>query len=150
MFNLRDISADTFDPREVDCAETYKEGLVAMLAIGVALLVGVACGHEAAGAIAAGGARLRWGLRCSIPCCNSPVMSMTVATPGVGVGYVCREPERGVDMGGDDRRRRGGAELWAALRAGCERRMDWAAGGGVPGDCDVLSEWAEAGPRDGR
>jgi len=80
MFNLRDISADTFDAEWT--ARTYKEGLVAMLAIGVALGIGVACGHEAAGAIAAGAA-FTVGFAVFYPVLHSPVMSMTVATLGL-------------------------------------------------------------------
>jgi len=77
MFNLTSISADTFVAHWPK--RSHNEGLIAMLAIGVALLCGVLSGHEAAGAIAAGGA-FTVGFAVFYPVLESPILSMIVAT----------------------------------------------------------------------
>ncbi|MDE1160776.1 MAG: FUSC family protein [Acidobacteriaceae bacterium] len=77
MFEFETISADTLPtPWE---QRTVDEGLLAMLAIGCCLIVGRLTGHEAAGAIAAGGA-FTAGFAVFHPMLESPLISMALAT----------------------------------------------------------------------
>jgi hypothetical protein len=75
--SLRDISIDTFAAHWSE--RSFNEGLIAMLAIGVALIGGSLSGHEAAGAIAAGGA-FTVGFAVFYPVLESPILSMIVCT----------------------------------------------------------------------
>jgi len=77
MFNLNTISPDTAVARWSE--RSLNEGLIAMLAIGVALLGGVLSGHPAAGAIAAGGA-FTVGFAVFYPVLQSRILSMALAT----------------------------------------------------------------------
>ncbi|MDE1155755.1 MAG: FUSC family protein [Acidobacteriaceae bacterium] len=77
MAYLNEISADTLVTPWAQ--RTTHEGLVAMLAIGLCLLLGVLTGHNAAGAIAAGGA-FTAGFAVFHPALGSRILSMMVAT----------------------------------------------------------------------
>ena len=80
MIRFQDISTDTLQAPWQQ--HTLFEGLIAMLAIGVCLIVGEATGHQAAGAIAAGGA-LTVGFAVFFPVLHSALLSMLMATLGI-------------------------------------------------------------------
>jgi hypothetical protein len=77
MLSFSDISVDTFAAHWQK--HNLSEGVIAMLAIGVALLGGALSGHEAAGAIAAGGA-FTVGFAVFYPVLQSPILSMAICT----------------------------------------------------------------------
>lgn len=80
MLRLEDISADTLTtPWQ---KQTLPQGLLAMLAIGLALTLGSLSGHPAAGAIAAGAA-FTVGFAVFHPAVESPLVSMIVVTAGL-------------------------------------------------------------------
>jgi hypothetical protein len=80
MFRWKDISPDTL--RAHWSAQTVREGCIAAVAIALCLLGGKLSGHEAAGAIAAGGA-FTVGFAVFYPALRSPLISMTLATLGI-------------------------------------------------------------------
>ena len=80
MQRLHDITADTLHaawPKR-----SVREGLIAMMAIGLCLAIGALTGHQAAGAIAAGGA-FTVGFGVFYPLLESPLLGMTLATLGL-------------------------------------------------------------------
>ena len=80
MVRFEDISTDTLHAQWTQ--HTMSEGLIAMLAIGICLVVGHLTGHEAAGSIAAGGA-FTVGFAVFFPVLHSTLLSMLVATLGI-------------------------------------------------------------------
>ena len=80
MVRLEDITQDTLAAPWTK--RTVPQGLLGMLAIGICLLIGQLSGHEAAGAIAAGGA-FTVGFAVFHPMLESSLLSMAVATVGI-------------------------------------------------------------------
>lgn len=80
MLRLADLSPDTM--RAHWSKQTVREGYIAAVAIALCLLIGKLSGHDAAGAIAAGGA-FTVGFAVFYPALRSPLTSMAAATLGI-------------------------------------------------------------------
>jgi len=83
MLRFQDISTDTL--AHPWSKSTLSQGLIAALAIGALLLAGFLSGHQAAGAIAAGGA-FTIGFAVFNPVLHSQIISMAIATIAMATG----------------------------------------------------------------